>query len=74
MNISYKQILWLRQMGDRTIFDVFVINKTMGVYMSSPHGLMFIPVPEDKRLVVETRNAGNQDRPMLVDYVVSKTY
>ena len=46
----------------------------MGVYMSSPHGLMFIPVPEDKRLVVETRNAGNQDRPMLVDYVVSKTY
>jgi len=54
MNISVKQILWLNQQGERTIFDVFVENGEMGVYKWTPFGShrFFDTLPRDERLVL----------------------
>lgn len=70
--ITFKQILWLNQCGGLGIFDIFVENGKIGVYMfsGSKKEYKFVEIPNDNELLLKGRIRGNQDYPSIFNYVI----
>lgn len=55
MNLTKKQFMWLTQQGDCHIEDVFVEKGIPGIYMYTPQGNKFYPIPNDENLMLVTK-------------------
>lgn len=55
MEITIKQLLWVYQQGGRTLWDIFIKDGELGVYMYNPQGERFSRIPLDERLTLHVK-------------------